>query len=59
MIRRRLTSASVLWTRRSSRRSLGWTTADAIVERMRAGVGDREVILAGTVVSTTVYINRG
>ncbi len=39
-MRSRLTSASTLWKRRSSRRSSGWSTADAIVLRMRAGEGD-------------------
>ena len=45
-IRSRLTSARALWTRRSSRRSFGWATADASVERIRAGDGDRVGILA-------------
>ena len=39
-MRSRLASASTLWTRRSSRRSSGWSTTDAIVLRMRAGEGD-------------------
>jgi hypothetical protein len=39
-MRRRLTSASALWKPRSSRRSSGWSTIVAIVERMRAGEGD-------------------
>ena len=58
-IRSRLTSARALWTSRSSRRSFGWTTTDASVDRMRAGDGDRVVILAAAVASTTVYINGG
>ena len=60
-IRRRFTSARALWTRRSSRSSSGWTTADAIVERMRAGDGDRgrSPFRGNAVASTTVYINRG
>ena len=38
-MRRRFTSASALWTRRSERRSSGWSTTDAMVERMCAGDG--------------------
>jgi hypothetical protein len=40
-MRRRLTSARALWKPRSSRRSSGWSTIVAIVERMWAGEGDR------------------
>ena len=38
-MRSRFTSARALWKARSSRRSSGWRTIDAIVERKRAGVG--------------------
>ena len=45
-MRSRFTSASALWNARSSRRSSGWRTIEAIVERNRAGVGTgREVLL--------------
>ncbi len=59
-MRRRLTSASALWTIRSSRSSSGWSTTEAMVERMRAGEGDRgQISVVGEhVASTTVYINR-
>jgi hypothetical protein len=40
-MRSRLTSARALWKWRSSRRSSGWSTIVAIVERMRAREGDR------------------
>src|SRR3990170_4679334 len=40
-IRSRFTSARVLWMRRIARRSSGWSTTDAMVERMRAGEGLR------------------
>ena len=38
-MRRRFTSARALWKARSSRRSSGWRTIEAMVERNRAGVG--------------------
>ena len=62
-MRSRLASARTLWNRRSSRRSSGMSTTDAIVLRIRARVGDtgdrgpsmcRVVDAVG---STAVYIN--
>ena len=61
-MRRRFTSARVLWNSRSSRRSSGWSTTEAMVLRMRAGEGDTGGLVPvlrefGAVGSTAVYIN--
>jgi len=40
-MRSRFTSASALWKMRISRRSSGWSTIEAIVDRNRAGEGLR------------------
>jgi hypothetical protein len=46
-MRSRLTSARALWKVRISRRSSGWSTIAAIVDRKRAGEGLRLVLRSG------------
>ena len=63
-IRSRFTSASALWKVRISRRSSGWSTIEAIVERKRAGEGLRGSLRSGRGsagrgdAATLVYIKR-
>jgi hypothetical protein len=46
-MRSRFTSARALWKIRISRRSSGWSTNEAIVERKRAGEGLRGGLRSG------------
>ena len=56
-MRSRVGSASALCTTATSRRSSGGAAIVAMVERMRAGLGNRAVLVR--VISTRIYISAG